>query len=346
MRPVAIAAILAVALGFGTTSVAAAERSPLAGKTIEFIVTGNPGDGYDLPARIFARYVEKLLGEGTKIIVHNNTEGGGRIALNQLFSGPTDGTLIAMVQSGLMADQLLGLDETEFDFAAISWIGKLTDASRVLVSGPGAPYADFQGLLAAEGPQTVSSFRATSFSTIEAWLLNAILGIHLQPVFGFDNSSKFMSVLRGEVRLTSGNASSMLGLLASPEVKVLLFSSRGLAADSFGTAPSLHDVAPPEQQPLVDFLDAMAKLGRLIAAPPGLSPEIAAAWQEVFAAVMADPAFLAEAATLQLEMAPMGGPEIEAIVDPMFAPESGLRETLHRAILCGQARAEGSDEGC
>ena len=346
MRRKAKAALLAAALWLGGMEAEAAERNPLAGTTIDFLVTGDPGDSYDTAARLFARYLESALGEGTHVVVRANREAGGRLVLQQLFAGEPDGHLIAMVQSGLLADQVLEGGEQTFDFAKASWIGKLSDASRLLVAGPAAPYVDFAGLKAATGPQTISGISATSFSTIELWLLNAILGTHLQPVLGYNGSSKFLALLRGEVMLTSGSATAMQVVLDSPDVHLLLFTSRGLTADRFGQAPALADVAPPEARAIVDFIDANAQLGRLMMAPPGLSPEMAAAWQDAFAQVTSNPEFLAEGEKLGLEIAPLGGPEVSAIIAAMFADTDGLRATLQGAIACGKSRAEDREDGC
>lgn len=346
MTRLATVAVLAASLALHAGGSQAAERNLLAGSTIEFLVTGNPGDSYDIAARLFARYLEAALGDGTEVIVRNSLEGGGRVAMQQLFAGKPDGHLIAMVQSGLLADQVLQEGEVTFDFANASWIGKLSDASRLLVAGPAAPYSDIAGLQAADGPQPLSGLSASAFSTIEILLVNAMLGTHMQPILGYDGSGKYMALLSGEVLVTNGSATSMLAVLGSPGVHLLLFTSRGLGADRFGTAPALADVAAPKDRALVDFIDASAKLGRLILAPPGLPPEIAAAWQDAFTQVTGDPGFLAEGETLKLEIAPLGGAEVTTIIKAMFADSAGLRATLQRAIACGQSRAEGREDGC
>lgn len=346
MKTFRMAAALAAALACIAGPGAAVEPNPLVGSTIDFVVTGSPGDGYDLAARLFARYLEIELGEGTEVVVRNSVEGGGRLALKSLFAGAPDGLHIAMVHSGVLADQLLADENAEFDFAAASWIGKLSDTSRILVSGPAAPYTDMAGLLAATGPQTLSGHRATSFSTIEAYLLNAMLGLHLQPVLGYDGSTKLMAVLKGEVRLSSGTATTLQSLLDSPGTHVLLFTSRGHDAASFGEAPSLTEMAAPKDRPLVDFIDATARLGRVVLAPPGLSPEMTAAWQDAFQRVTSNKDFLAEAVTLQLEVAPLAGPEVTAMVSTMYADEAGLRSKIKAAVACGRARAEGREDGC
>ena len=70
-------ALLAAALALGIGAGQAAAENPLSGRTIDFLVTGQPGDGYDTSARLFARYLEAKLGEGTEVVVRLVHDGGG-----------------------------------------------------------------------------------------------------------------------------------------------------------------------------------------------------------------------------------------------------------------------------
>ena len=127
--------------------------------------------------------------------------------------------------------------------------------------------------------------------------MNALLGTHIQPVYGYDTSSKVMALLSGEIALTSGTASSLFGVMDSPDVKVLLFTTKGSESPRFGDVPSLAELAPPEGRRILDFFDTVHLYGRLILGPPGMPPDIVQAWREVFLAVVNDPAFIAEAKT-------------------------------------------------
>jgi tripartite-type tricarboxylate transporter receptor subunit TctC len=339
-------AVLAAALVLGLGASQAAETNPLSGRTIEFLVTGQPGDGYDISGRLFASYLEAKLGEGTEVVMRNVHDGGGLLAVQQLYAADPDGNTIAMIISGFLLDQMLSDEPPAFDLTAATWLGKLTDSTRVLVAGPAAGYQDLAGLLAATGPQTLSANRVNSTATYDALLVNALLGTHIQPVYGYDTSSKVMALLSGEIALTSGTASSLFGVMDSPDVKVLLFTTKGSEAPRFGDVPSLAELAPPEGRRILDFFDTVHLYGRLILGPPGMPPDIVQAWREVFLAVVNDPAFIAEAKTLGLELAPLPGSEVAEAIGRLFADVEGLRVELNRAIACGRARGEGREDGC
>jgi tripartite-type tricarboxylate transporter receptor subunit TctC len=339
-------AVLAAALVLGAGAGQAAEPNPLSGRTIDFLVVGQPGDGYDISARLFARYLEAKLGEGTEVVVRNVHDGGGLLAVQQVYAAEPDGGTVAMLLSGFLLDQMLSDEPPAFDLTAATWLGKLTDSTRVLVAGPAAGYRDFAGLLAATGPQTLSANRVNSTATYDALLVNALLGTHIQPVYGYDTSGKVMAVLSGEIMLTSGTASSLFGIVESPDVKVLLFTTKGSDAQRFGDVPSLAELAPPEGQRILDFLDTVHLYGRLILGPPGMPPGIVQAWRDAFLAVAGDPAFVAEAKALGLELAPLPGSEVAEAIGRLFADVEGLRAELKGAIACGRARGEGREDGC
>ena len=73
-------------------------------------------------------------------------------------------------------------------------------------------------------------------------------------------------------------------------------------------------------------------LGRPFLAPPNLPPDRAAALQRAFAATVADPDFLREAAHQRMEIIPISGEEIQELVAEAYAtPEHVVERT--RAIV-------------
>ena len=77
-----------------------------AGKQITFIVGAGVGGGYDLQARVTARHLGKHIPGNPSIIVQNMP---ARIAAaNHMFStAPKDGTMIALLQRGMLLAKLI-----------------------------------------------------------------------------------------------------------------------------------------------------------------------------------------------------------------------------------------------
>jgi tripartite-type tricarboxylate transporter receptor subunit TctC len=73
------------------------------------------------------------------------------------------------------------------------------------------------------------------------------------------------------------------------------------------------------------------ELGRPLMAPPGVPADRVARLRAAFAAVMKDPAFLQEAATLGFEVAPQSGEEIAARVAAVTATPKTIVDQAQRA---------------
>ena len=78
-------------------------------------------------------------------------------------------------------------------------------------------------------------------------------------------------------------------------------------------------------------------MARPLVLPPDVPADRVAALREAFAATMKDPAFLAEAKKTGLEINPVTGPQIEAILASIFSASPDVVERL-RDLL---ARAGG-----
>ena len=60
-------------------------------------------------------------------------------------------------------------------------------------------------------------------------------------------------------------------------------------------------------------------MGRPFAAPPGVPPERLTILRRAFDATLKDPAFLSDAARLQMEIDPLDGPAIEALLAKAYS---------------------------
>ena len=75
----------------------------------------------------------------------------------------------------------------------------------------------------------------------------------------------------------------------------------------------------PWQRAVLEFVIASQTMARPFAAPPGIPADRKAMLRTAFAETMRDPAFLADARKLQLDIAPVSGDEIDAVVASLYA---------------------------
>ena len=109
------------------------------GQTVTYIVATAPGGGYDLYGRLVAEYMQKYL-PGSTFVVKNVPGAGHLVGTNTDLCGKPDGLTIGTFNTGLIYNQLIGLDGVKFDLTKMSWIGKASSEPRVIVIA--AQFAD------------------------------------------------------------------------------------------------------------------------------------------------------------------------------------------------------------
>ena len=99
--------------------------------------------------------------------------------------------------------------------------------------------------------------------------------------------------------------------------------------------PLMHELAmSDEARRLLDLVSSPVKVGRPYLAPPDVPAERVALLRRGFDALMKDDAFLAEAKSLALEIAPMSGDKLAAVIEETVNVPAGLL-TQARALVGG-----------
>ena len=157
--------VLAVALLLA--SAPAQAQSPAEfykGKTIDVIVGSLTGGGYDQYARVLARYMPAHIPGNPQMIVKNNPGGGGRAAMNQVYTvAAKDGTVIGLTTRNVTWDPLYG-EVTTFDPSKLNWLGSLNSDTSLCVVWHTTPHKTLDALKANEvlmgsGGPTISELR-------------------------------------------------------------------------------------------------------------------------------------------------------------------------------------------
>src|SRR5580704_2874027 len=192
--------ILAIA-GF---SVKALRADPVAdfyrGKQIIFMVGSSPGGGYDAVARVVARHLGKLI-QGNPTVIVQNTPGGGSITMsNRIYRAePQDGTVLGLVQRGVLLAQLIKQPSVQFDIARFNWIGSVSPDTSLVVAWHTAPVKTVQDLLAMQ--LIVGGTGVTSDLESSARLLNATMGAKFKIVSGYPGQADVLLAMeRGEIQ--------------------------------------------------------------------------------------------------------------------------------------------------
>jgi tripartite-type tricarboxylate transporter receptor subunit TctC len=246
---------------FFFVSEAVAEDFP--SQNITWIVGSKPGGGYDLYARSIGRYMEKYLPEGIHVVVENRVGAGHKIAGKAMFTAAPDGhTIGTPAMPGLQIAALLGT--FPHDMIKLTWLATIYHDPKVIAVTPQTKYRSIKDLQDAESV----SFAMTSFADIpDAPIANEALGIKAKYITGHKGSSDMvLAALRGDAdALMFSYGSARKHILAKKIIPLLLVGAEK-------RNPQIPDVPTAAELGHSDMNEVLGTW-RLVAAPPGMSPE-------------------------------------------------------------------------
>ena len=94
----------------------------------------------------------------------------------------------------------------------------------------------------------------------------------------------------------------------------------------------IDDAKTAEQKQILKLILASQAMARPFAAPPGVPADRKAALRQAFDQTMLDPAFLADAKRLKLDVNPFSGKEIDALLAELYATPKAVIAEAARAI--------------
>jgi hypothetical protein len=141
---------------------------------------------------------------------------------------------------------------------------------------------------------------------------------------------------RGEV---DGVCTSLTGVsdarpdwITSKRVAVL-FQGGAAPNPQLKDVPFVNDLArTPQDRQAIEFLYAGAGIGRPFMAPPGLPPERVKIMRDAFSATMKDSDFLADAKKQKLDVNPMDGEQLAALIKKIYATPKPIVDKIVELI--------------
>ena len=328
---VLIAAALAV-MAWGAAARADAVADFYRGKTINLYISSTPGAGYDIYARLVARFMGEHIPGRPTILPRNMAGGEGRIAAAYLYNVVAkDGLSLGALNRSVALAQAIGDPGVQFDIARFNWIGNPASDNSTLVT-----WYETGVRTIADARRTEVTIGATGDgnSAIFPKVLNALAGTRFTVISGYPGGNEVnLAMENGEVGGRGDNAwsswkSAKPEWLAEHKINILVQVGLEPAPDLAGV-PLLRDLAGNEaDRKLLTLLSAPAAIGHPIATSPDVPPERVAALRQAFDETIADPAFLAEAGRQKRDIAPVSGPELARIIADILATPEPVRARL------------------
>ncbi|HVB88920.1 MAG TPA: tripartite tricarboxylate transporter substrate-binding protein [Beijerinckiaceae bacterium] len=328
------AAVLACAALAATPALARSVAQFYKGRTISMLVPTSPGGINDISARLVARYLPRYIPGHPAVAVHNEPGAGGLILANRMYNEiPKDGLTIGIVER---ATPLLAIQKdpnARFDPMRFTWLGSVSsfanDAYLLLVnsSSPVRTVADLKkpGVSIKIGGDQPGSTNLTF-----ALIAKKALGLNVDVIRGYPGAAPmFVAMQSGELDgQIIGYGSVRAGqhaLWYGGKLRPLIQFARRTRLPALKNVPTGRELAPnAAAKALIQFAELPFFMALPFFAPPGLPPDRAKALESAFMKVTRDPRFLKRAKALHLDISPVDGAGVRAVLAKAAATPPGV----------------------
>ncbi len=327
--------ICAAAPAFGQESVAAFYR----GKTVNLVIASASGGGFDTYGRIVARHIGDHI-PGNPAIVAQNMPGaaGATTSFYVMNVGAKDGTVLGAIHPGNILEPVLGdKRKVRYDPGAFQYIGNANNDVYVCVIRTDAPVKTFEEALTKEVIVGTSGEAASTRDF--PLMLNRVLGAKFKVVLGYSGNREVqLAIERGEIHGQCGAGWSSV-VASHPDwfekklVKVLVqeASVSHPLLDSWGVPKSVDFAKTKEQRDVLDLIYSQEQFGRPYVMAPEVPADRVAAMRKAFMDTFRDPAFLADARRLNLDVDAISGEEVQALVKKVYATPQEIVDQAKKA---------------
>jgi len=317
------------------------------GRQINLIVGYGPGGGYDLTARLLARYIGRFIPGQPFVVVQNMVGAGSMRAANYLYGAtPKDGATFGVFGSDIPMVGLIGANTAvQFDARRFTWLGSSSsfgnDAYVLIVRADAKSPSIADARRPDAAPIVLGGTGEGARDADVPKILRDALGLNIKQVLGYpDSPSIFLAVERGEVQgrmfdLSAVKATRPEWLKPNSGFNVLLQFARVTRHPELPDVPTARELAlNAEARALIEFAETpLLTMARPFAAPPGVPDERAKALQAAFLAAHRDPRFLEEAERLGVDISPVDAGRIARSIEQMGQAPSSVFAYMKRLLV-------------
>jgi tripartite-type tricarboxylate transporter receptor subunit TctC len=333
-------ALLVLLIFLAAAPPAAAQQDDVAaffrGKTLRLIVGVGVGSGYDINARLLARHMTAHIPGQPTIVVQNQPGAGSLTMTNALYhTGPFDGTVMGASFNGMPTTPLLQPTGARFDPVKLNWLGSTNRETQVMYVWQ---TANAQVLEDAQGREIVMGAQAPGSTQFDYPVLaNKLFGFRFKVVTGYESTPKIhLAMESGEVHGTIANWSTLKAINSNwiTEKKIRILAQWALQkSPELADVPLFLDLAKTEaDRDALRLMLARLEYGRPFFLPPNVPTARIEALRRAFDATMKDPAYLAEAEKLKVDVDPLSGDQVAALVEQVSRTPADIVARVRAAM--------------
>lgn len=309
------------------------------GRTMTMLVGYGGHSTYGIYARALANHIVKHIPGSPTMIVQNKGGAGGMVAAGYLYNAaPQDGSWIGAVGRGLATEPLVfgPRSKAKFDPKGFHWLGSLNTEAGVAAMWHETGVKTIDDARSKEVHVSIGG--VASDSGVFTILSNTLLGTRFRIVCCFSGGGRQnLAMERGEVGGRVGWSWSSIKATKYDWFKAgkirLLYQLALKKHPELPDVPLVTDlVTDPNDRAALEIVLIRQSMGRPYLAPPGTPKERVVALRKAFDATVKDPAFRAEAKKLKLEIDPISGDAIDALLKKAYAAPPDVVERLNKAV--------------
>ena len=309
------------------------------GRTVTLIVPTTPGGINDLSARLVARHLGRFIPGNPRIVPENREEGGGLALANRFANAPAnerDGGTIAILQRGIPQLAIQGDRGAKFDPLKLTWLGSLSSFSTdayMLIVNERHPARNVAMLAPPAPPALIGGDTPGSTNLTFALVARDALKLNIAVRDGFKGAAgMFFAMMQGDldgqvVGLNSVRA-NQTALWDSGEFRPLVQFGRATRHPLLPDVPLASELTNDKAAlDIIAFTEAPLYMALPFLAPARIPADRAEALRNGFMAMVRDKDFLADAEKAKLDITPIDGDAVRAIIAKIAATP---RDTVER----------------
>ena len=311
-----------------------------AGKTIDFVIGGNPGGGFDIYARALARHWSRHI-PGKPTIVAKNMPGAGstKAGIHVSTIAGKDGLTIGAVTPGAITGPLLDDKPTLFVPNKVTWIGSANASTRICAVYETSKIRSFADAMTQKFVLAGGSHGDATHDY--AHMLRKLTGPNAITVTG-----GYKGTLDQTLAMERGEADGMCGWDWSsaksqkPEwirdKKVRLVLQIGPRPNEELTRAGAIEfwkyIKGDENRQIAELIVNQQDFQRPYFVAGGTPAEYVAILRKAFDATMQDPQFLADAEKMRVDISPLPGADVQKLIEQFYATQKNIVAQARQAI--------------
>jgi tripartite-type tricarboxylate transporter receptor subunit TctC len=310
------------------------------GKQVTMVIGSSTGGGYDLYGRLVARHIGKYIPANPPVVPSNMTGAASLVATQYIANvGPKDGTAIGAVYPQVVLEQLIGdKSNVKLDPRKLNYLGSANSEVYICMVRADAPVKSLEDAMKTE--VVMGSTAPGSSSHDFTLLLNNVLGTKFRLVSGYPGNQQIaLAIEKREIDGACGTGWSTLASARPHWLRdgfVRLIAQEGLKGspelDAMKVPMAIDHAKTAEQRRIMEIVYSQLLFGRPFVVAPEVPADRVAALQAAFLAALKDPELLAEAKKLNLDIIPLPGPEVKAMVERLFTAPPEVVERTKQAL--------------